>query len=103
MLNKETTGHNNLSENKQQEGLASVSLFFYPPLTGSKTPTSRFKRNEKDKWDITASKCPILLNERSVGDERKPPLIEVSLYLSCIDHIFTVCSCYFRQFPLYYE
>src|SRR5690625_6669003 len=28
MLNKETTGHNNLSENKQ-EGLASVSLFFY--------------------------------------------------------------------------
>jgi len=35
---------------------------FYPPLTGSKTPTSRFKRNEKDKWGTTTSKCPILLN-----------------------------------------
>jgi hypothetical protein len=31
---------------------------FIPFLTGSKTPTSRFKRSKEDKWEITARKDP---------------------------------------------
>ncbi|PEA56785.1 hypothetical protein CON64_00655 [Bacillus pseudomycoides] len=33
--------------------------FIYPALTGSKTPTSRFKGSEEDRWGIIASKSPI--------------------------------------------
>ncbi|TKI43032.1 hypothetical protein FC700_13415 [Bacillus mycoides] len=39
--------------------------FFYPALTGSKTPTSKFGECEEVRWEITA---------------RKPPLIKVLLY-----------------------
>jgi len=37
------------ADESEGTSLNACSLF-YPPLTGSKTPTSRFKINEKDKW-----------------------------------------------------
>jgi hypothetical protein len=37
------------------------SYYFYPTLTGSKTPTLRLERSKEDKWEITARKDPISL------------------------------------------
>ncbi len=34
----------------------------YPALTDSKTPTSRFEKNKKDRWAITVRKSPIEVN-----------------------------------------
>ena len=52
---------------------------FYPTLTGSKTPTSRFERNKEDKWEITVRKDPISLANHQWG-MKKTPTMEVSLY-----------------------
>ncbi|PGZ98000.1 hypothetical protein COE51_12595 [Bacillus pseudomycoides] len=37
----------------------SAGCFVYPTLTGSKTPTSRFRKSKEARWEITALKSPI--------------------------------------------
>ncbi|WP_312755501.1 hypothetical protein [Rummeliibacillus suwonensis] len=73
----------------------------YPALTGSKTPTSRFRETRKIDGGSTAHKSPIGSGQQDVGhsgvaighgafnlsssvsvkDEENPPLMEASLYL----------------------
>jgi hypothetical protein len=45
---------------------------FYPTLTGSKTPTSRFEISKEDKWEITARKDPISLANHQWGMKKTP-------------------------------
>ncbi|PGK34581.1 hypothetical protein CN907_22525 [Bacillus anthracis] len=56
-------------------------LSFYPALTGSKTPTSKFDECEEVRREITARKSPIGSTNSQCGDEQSPPLIKVSLYI----------------------
>jgi hypothetical protein len=43
-------------------------FFFYPALTGSKTPTSQgLEKNEKDRWEINCRMRPIGLGQQDVG------------------------------------